>query len=305
MGILREDSFSRRGGTRRQRPGSNPVLLALLFVSLALLVLSRLEHAMVREARLQLEEVLRPVLSVAAVPVEPLRHLGRKASALLERQEELEQLRIENQKLRGWEWRARELERQLAQLGRLANVVEEPGIDFLTARVIADASGPFVRTALLNVGREQGLKPGFPAISADGLVGRLVEPGRTVSRLLLLTDLNSRIPVFVGGAQVRAVLLGDNGPRPKLAYLAERASISPGDEVYTSGDGGQLPRGLRIGVVTEGAGGLVVQPHARLDELDYVSILLFESAASERTREDAKPVSPASARRASGPTQAR
>ena len=129
---------------------------------------------------------------------------------------------------------------------------------------------------MLAIGREDGARRGFPVVDGDGLVGRIVETGARASRVLLVTDINSRIPVLVGRQAQRAVLQGDNGPAPRLHYLAADAVVSAGDEVYTSGVGGVLPRGLRIGTVIEDAGSFRVQPHARLDELDFVSILQFE-----------------------------
>jgi rod shape-determining protein MreC len=101
----------------------------------------------------------------------------------------------------------------------------------------------------------------------------------------LLTDINSRIPVFVGRSSVRALMVGDNGANPKLTYAAPSGGgsggIEAGDEVSTSGVGGLYPRGLRIGTVTEQGGKLVIVPHARLDELNFVSVLLFENPTLE------------------------
>jgi rod shape-determining protein MreC len=76
-------------------------------------------------------------------------------------------------------------------------------------------------------------------------------------------------------------MFGDNTVSPKLTYAPSTGGIEAGDEVSTSGIGGLFPRGLRIGTVVELGGKLVVAPHARLDELDYVSVLLFENATLE------------------------
>ena len=156
----------------------------------------------------------------------------------------------------------------------------------MTGRVIADAKGPFARSVLLNAGREQRLKAGYPVVSGDGLVGRILETGARASRVLLLTDLNSRIPVLIGERGMRGVLMGDNGAKPAIARLPEPAEIASGDEVVTSGVGGLFPRGLRIGSVVEENGSFRVLLHARLDELDHVSVLFFESAALELAGED-------------------
>jgi rod shape-determining protein MreC len=291
MRVLRHDAFARsRQGVRSRgrRPG---LLFLLIFVSVGLLLLSRLQHSQITELRLQLAELMAPALKAAVVPLEPLRRLGQRVAASFELFSELERLRAENDRLRTAEWRAQETERKAGQLARLANVVEEPGLEFVTGRVVANSSGPFVRSAMLGLGRDKGMKPGYPVVDASGLVGRLLETGVRASRVLLVTDINSRIPVQIGRQATRAVLLGDNGPTPRLGYLPQDAAVEAGDEVYTSGVGGLLPRGLRIGTVIEVPGGFRMRPHARMDDLDFVSILLFESPAIEVPEEE-KPVKP-------------
>jgi rod shape-determining protein MreC len=281
MTTLRDDTFAHRGSAQRTGGVHAAMLFAFVFASIALLVLSRLQHSYVKEFRAQVDNIVAPVLSAAVVPLAPVRRMVSRVAAYADLYKELERLRDENQRMRGWEWRARESERKYSQLGRLARVVEEPGLDYTTARVVADSRGPFVRSAMLSVGRDQGLKPGFPVISADGVIGRITETGRAASRVLLLTDINSRIPVFVGRNGIRALLVGDNGAKPRLTYLPANGTVEAGDEVSTSGVGGLFPRGLRIGTVVELGGKLAVQPHAQLDELDFVSVLLFENPTLE------------------------
>jgi rod shape-determining protein MreC len=280
MKILRDDTFAHRGGPRRTGGVHAALMFALVFVSIALMVLSRLQHSYIKDVRAQFENLVAPVLNAAVVPLTPIRRGIARVSAYTDLYAELDRLREENQRMKGWEWKARELERKYSQLGKLAHVVEEPGLEYVAARVVADSRGPFVRSAMISIGRDQGLKPGFPVISADGLVGRVTETGRNAGRILLLTDISSRIPVFVGRNGVRALMVGDNGASPRLTY-APSSGIEVGDEVSTSGVGGLFPRGLRIGSVADQGGKLVVVPHARLDELNYVSVLLFENPTLE------------------------
>ena len=132
---------------------------------------------------------------------------------------------------------------------------------------------------MIDAGHEQNVKTGYPVINADGLVGRVVETGAASARVLLSTDLNSRIPVVVGPDGVRAILAGDNGPRPRLIYLPQNAKIAAGDDVATSGTGGLYPRGLRIGKVTGDALLPRVDLRAKLDGLEYLSVLFFDDPA--------------------------
>jgi rod shape-determining protein MreC len=280
--VLKDDPFLRRRSGNEMaikpvRGNRGATIAVLMLLSVILLALSRLDHSLVRAGRTALAEAGAPVLAAAMVPFRPVQNGVRTLSGLMEAQQDAERLREENQRLKSWESRAKELERRMAQLEEIARVVPEQGLTFATARVIADSGGPFVRMALLDAGRNNGLKNGFPVINVDGLVGRIASGGPRSSRLLLLNDLNSRVPVYIGANSVRAVMMGDNGPYPKLAHIPVDAAVEPGDDVITSGVGGVFPRGLRIGTVVDGGDQLRVELHARLDRLEYVSVLLFES----------------------------
>ncbi|MGI9385248.1 MAG: rod shape-determining protein MreC [Methyloligellaceae bacterium] len=264
-------------GQRRRRKGGY-FLFALYFLSVVLLVLSRLENETVREVRGLFSDLASPVLEAASLPAVYARGHWQRMSSYVELFGELDALKKENERLRQWEWRARRLERRLSHLRSLLNAVDEPALGFTTGRVIADARGPFVRSVLVNVGLGQNVKRGYAVINGDGLVGRTVNVGDQASRIILLSDLNSRIPVLVGPAGVRAVLVGDNSALPRLEFLPDNETIYEGDEVYTSGHGGLLPRGLRVGKVVPGGGkGFRARPHASLNELEYVSVLFFDS----------------------------
>jgi len=272
---------------RGARSRFDVLFVVSVFTSIALLALSRLEHSAVAHLRWLVAEIMAPVLAEGGGVVERLRFSGKALSSMMDLAREVERLKDENQRLMSWEWRAKESERKLAELSSLSNVVKELPIGFVTARVLANSGGPFVRSALVSAGREQNVRTGYPVLSSAGLVGRIVETGERAAQVLLLTDLNSRIPVSVGPRGVRAILVGDNSAFPRLAYLAPEAVVAAGEEVSTSGVGGIYPRGLRIGVVGDEKGRLVVRPHSALDNLEYVSVLFYETDAIGLTDEDA------------------
>ncbi len=278
---LKDDklNLTRRGDSSVRIGRVRVIVPFLLLLCLGLMLLSRLNHTALAQSRWRIAEWLSPILQAAMVPLEPVRHVGRQIAAQVDITEELQRLKSENQTLSSWEWRAKELERKLADLEALSKVVDEPKINFVTSRVIADSSGAFVRSVMINAGSGQNIKTGFPVVSADGLVGRVVETGQSSARVLLSTDLNSRIPVVVGEKGVRGVLAGDNGSVPRLVFLPPDAKISIGDDVATSGTGGFFPRGLRIGKVTGDLAAPRVKLRARLDELEYLSVLFFDNPA--------------------------
>lgn len=274
-------NLTRRGGGARSRAALRPALVVLALLSVGLLLLGRLDHPGIREARWRISEWLTPLSTAAVGPLEPVRWAGRQLAEYAAMGDELARLRAANRRLEAAEGRAQELERQVVELSRLARVVADLAIPFVGARVVATSSGAFVRTASINAGRENEVASGYPVVDGDGLVGRVVETGRNAARVLLLTDHNSRVPVHVGKAAVRAILGGDNGTRPRLEFLPDGASLVAGDEVVTSGVGGLFPRSLRIGRVVRDGSAWRVELFADLDRLEFVSVIRHPSPLLE------------------------
>lgn len=288
---MRKRRQVRKLDRRRMSPVGGWVLFSLYFSCIILLVLSRLENNQLRDARGLLTDLVAPVLQAASQPAIYARWSKEQLVDYIDLFHELDRLKEENQKLKHWQSQAQRLERRLEHMRALLNAVEEPALKYATGHVIADARGPFARSVLINVGQARGVQNGYAVINGDGFVGRVVHTGESASRAILISDLNSRVPVLVGPASVRAVLSGDNSSRPRLEFVPNSSEVYEGDEVITSGHGGMLPRGLRIGtVVKSGANGYRVQPNAELGELEYVSVLFFNApviAAREKQERDA------------------
>ncbi|MFT3730472.1 MAG: rod shape-determining protein MreC [Hyphomicrobium sp.] len=274
----------RRGDDAPAGRRLRPVLLLLIFVSAALMLLSRFDHSILGDVRWQVASWMTPVIKTAMVPVEPLREIGRTISRQADLQDEVERLKKENQKLESWQWRARQLEAKLSALEAFAKVVPEQKLDFITSRVIADSGGAFVHNVTIDAGRNHKVKSGYPVINDDGLIGRVVDVGPTAARVLLATDLNSRIPVVVGPHAVKAILAGDNSANPRLIYIPDGEKVSSGDDVSSSGTGGLFPAGLRLGTVTDdNAEAPRVALRANLDRLTYVGVLFYNDPSADMT----------------------
>jgi rod shape-determining protein MreC len=167
--------------------------------------------------------------------------------------------------------------------GRLRAVLgirTDPPLPHIAAETIADSRGPFANTRLANAGTDRGVAEGNPVISEHGLIGRIVGVSDHVSRVLLLTDVESRTPVLLARTNGRAILSGDGGDAPKLDYVRSSVGLKEGDRVLTSGDGGVFPRGLPVGTVVRGLdGGWHVALDSDAAPIDYVQILLFTDFA--------------------------
>ncbi|HEY0900904.1 MAG TPA: rod shape-determining protein MreC, partial [Micavibrio sp.] len=111
-------------------------------------------------------------------------------------------------------------------------------------------------------------------LGGEGLMGRVVEAGQKSARILLLTDMNARVPVFVGAENIRAMLAGNNTDNPEIIHLPPQTTIKAGDRVTTSGHGGLYPYGLPVGeIVTAANGELRVQLYADIDRTTYVRVV--------------------------------
>jgi rod shape-determining protein MreC len=157
-------------------------------------------------------------------------------------------------------------------LRELLKVVPTKQSNYITARIVSDMSGPYVRSALIGGGAQAGMKKNQAVINEHGLVGRVVEVGDNTARVLLLADINSRIPVVAETSGEKTILVGNNNDLPTLSYLSPSSMIAVGERIVTSGDGGVFPRGLPVGVVTKVEKGVVhVQPFVDPSRMEYIS----------------------------------
>jgi rod shape-determining protein MreC len=187
------------------------------------------------------------------------RHLKSELVQAKATHDQLEALQVENARLR-------------AVLG----IRTDPPLPHVAAETIADSRGPFANSRLADAGGDKGVAEGNPVISEHGLVGRIVGVSDHVSRIMLLTDAESRTPVLLVRNNGRAILSGDGGEAPKLDYIRPPQGLKEGDRVLTSGDGGVFPRGLPVGTVVRGLdGGWHVALDSDAAPIDYVQILLF------------------------------
>ena len=260
-------SFWRRFLHRRTLP-------ALLLLSACLLFLDRSGAAFFQRGKLWLADAAAPVLVINAFSQRLSDRLRGGIADYLVLAASNEGLRAENARLQEHLTRLLDLERRLARYEDLLHVVSLPASSLLTARVLGEVGGPFEQAAILQAGSEHGVAYGHGVVDARGLVGRIIGVGATTSRVLLLTDFNSRVPVLVEPGGMRGIAGGDGSETLRLEYLPEDAGVSLGDRIITSGDGGFLPAGLLVGVVVDFADGEpVIDPFMEAESLEWVRVL--------------------------------
>jgi rod shape-determining protein MreC len=246
----------------------------LVFTAGMLTVLGKADLLVIDKARVAVADAMSPVLELIAQPLAAASDAVTKIEDVLVVYRQNESLREENQRLLQWQEVARRLAAENKALRDLAKLVPDQATSEISARVIADSGGAFLRNMLVNAGARDGVARGQAALTGEGLVGRVSEVGEKTARILLLTDLNSHIPVMLEGSNERALLSGDNSDRPRLVFLEPKAKLAPGDRIVTSGNGGVFPPGLPVGVVAAIEGGVVkVEPYAELTRLDIVRLV--------------------------------
>lgn len=249
-------------------------LLFLIIAAFAIMLLGKADTLVVERARSSVVDVVAPVMDALSRPIATVSEGVNRVNRFFSVYEENAQLREQNARLLEWQSAALALAAENSTFRKMLKFVPERGASFAAARVIGDSGGVFVRSVLINGGTVDGIQKGDAVVNGDGLIGRVAESGHRSGRVLLISDLNSRIPVVGEKSRVRAILAGDNSPLPKLAFLPPNVGLEVGDRIVTSGHGGVFPAGLPVGRISSvGDGGIRVQPFADFYRLEYVRII--------------------------------
>jgi len=249
---------------------------ALVLLSVAIMVIGRADGSLIEHIRTKTNDVLAPVLEAVTQPVAAVTDVAAHVRSLTELYRENERLKTENAALMQWQQVARRLDNENSGLRTLMNYQPEGSVWFITGRVIGTSGGAFSRNLLINRGTLDSVAKGQAVSAGSGLVGRVTEVGDRAARVLMITDLNSRIPVQIDGNHDRAILAGDNTDRPQLAYVGAHTKINVGDRIVTSGDGGVFPPGMPVGTVASVEGGNIrVEPFADLSRVEYLRVVDF------------------------------
>ena len=256
-------------------------LAIVIALAIVLVLLGKAQSGLLDQARVHVTDMMAPVLEKVRAPVAGFGRWMGSVTEIFSVYEQNLKLKEENARLRQWRNLAIVLQGRVGRYQTLLHAVPDPQMNAVLARVIGRANRPFLQTMILNAGRQNHALPGQAVVDARGMIGRIYLTGSRTSWVILLTDLNSRIPVTIAasvgnGGNVQAIMTGDNSAYPTLDMVSHTVVLHEGDQVTSSGDGGLLPSGLPIGtVVRDGNGGwhvaLLADPGASQD----VEILNF------------------------------
>lgn len=273
-------TLSYNPSSARKLRGGSLSLALLVLVALTLLVLARLNHPAVAGVRRELLSVTAPVVDWLGAPVRGGRALLLHKESLFGAFEENKKLRAENETLRRWQSVAEALKAENDALRALASYQPVANISYITARVTGQPPAAYGASLTLNAGEEAGVKPMMPVIDAYGLIGRVVEVGRGTSRVQLLSDSLSRVPVVSASSRVQAIIAGGGAGDETLTlsfFKGDAKAIRAGETIVTTEEAGLIPGGIAIGtVLAEGESALKIKPLRPLAQSEYVRIVAVE-----------------------------
>jgi len=251
-------------------------LPVMVIASFGLMLVGKVDAVLVERARFAVYDASAPIYAALAQPLGELHKAITETVGLYGLRDENARLRDENERLRRWQSIALTLDAENQRLKTALHWIHDPDATYVTARVVADAGGVYAKAVLLSVGPNHGLRKGQIALDERGLVGRITEVGSRTARVLLITDMNSRVPVILESSRARAILAGVNGPRPRLLYWSEGTVPKDGERVVTTAEANAFPANLPVGTVRYNDHGVQeVEPDAQLRALDVVRIFNY------------------------------
>lgn len=278
-------AIDRRGQEEYGRPVRRVLIGVLVVFLLAIFGLWRIDNPRVERFRSNLVDKVVPSFDWALAPVTRVSRMFDDFQSYARIYEQNQELRRELQQMKSWREAAIQLEQENARLLDLNKVRLNAQLTFVTGVVLTDNGSPFRRSVLLNVGARDGIQDGWATMDGLGLVGRIAGVGSKTSRVILLTDTSSRVPVTIQPSGQKALLVGDNTLAPPVDIVENIEDVRPGDRVVTSGDGKVFPADVLIGQIALGPDRrLRVKLAADYGRLEFLRVLRTpHSAAIETT----------------------
>lgn len=221
-----------------------------LILTVMIMLFSRVYSKPMDHARSMVMNVTSPLVTLVSKPVAMTQNIFSQANDMMNLQEEIHSLRLETEELQIWKNKALELQGQNNALRSLMNFIPSPSLTWVTAEVSSHQVTNFSHGLVISAGEKDGILKGQAVVTGNGLVGRVVDTSAHTSTVLLLTDVNSAIPVVLENTRDRVILSGNNTNEASLKYFPEGATIQKDTQLLTSGDGQFVPAGIPVGYIS-------------------------------------------------------
>ena len=223
-------------------------LSALILLTLAILILGKYDFKIINYSKISLKEIAYRSTFVFSTPENLIKKsfIATKNHFLV-----YEENKILREKVKDLETKNYNSEFILAENERLKETLNELNFtsNEILAKVIVDKQSPFLKSIIVNKGSKHGAELGMAVLDKEYLVGKIVELNFTTSRVLLLSDLNSKIPVDILPNSIQSILSGTGKENGKIQYVKEETLIENENKVFTSGAGGIFKPGIPIGEI--------------------------------------------------------
>ena len=252
-------------------------LIGLMFFSLCLLILSKINLPFTNYLKITLNEIVYRTSFIVSVPEKKILDLSNK---IQDHYNVYNDYVLVKEKIKTLESKKYETQFLEVENKRLKKTINEYIFksDELVAKVLIDKNSPFLKSVIVNKGSKDKVKLGMAVLDGSYLVGKIVEVNYSTSRALLVSDLNSKIPVGIEPGNIQSILSGTGKQNGKIEYLETDILIKDKSIVYTSGSGGLFKSGIPVGIYykeTEEDSELV-HFFSKLSQLTFVKLVSFE-----------------------------
>jgi len=263
--IAIRSAFLKRGTKQRFS------LFVLLFSSIFLIVLGKFNFTAINYLKITINEVVYRTSFVASIPEKYITYSYRAIEEHIKLYKDYNFQKEELEKLKSEKYEVKFLEAENKRLKKVLNDINYSS-ELVIAKVIIDKQSPFLRSIIINKGSKNNIKKGMSVLSDSYLIGKVVEVNYMTSRVLLLSDLNSKIPVTIEPGSIQSILSGDGEDSGNIQYTKDNLPIADGSIIYTSGTGGLLKSGIPIGKIEQNENQNSVNFFIDFFQLRYVKV---------------------------------
>jgi len=270
IGIAIRSAFLAKGTKQRFS------LFALIVLSLVFIFIETIETKPLNYVRSFIKDAIYRGALVVSAPSKGFGSFSSYVTEHINLHSNYKQLKEENDKLKNNITKSNFLELENTQLRKLIDEQVKSSSNLVSARVMIDKQSPYLNSFIINIGSNKGIKNGMAVLYGENFIGRIVDVNFFSSRVLLVSDLNSKIPILTEPSSVHAILSGRGTDEPNLQYLPENNKIMDGDKVYTSGKEGIFSPGIPIGEVKIEKDLIKVLLFSDLSQITFVNINIGE-----------------------------
>ena len=252
-------------------------LTTLIIISIIILIFEKYNFKAINLLKISLKEIVYRSTFIVSVPENLVKNAYKLSLEHINLYEDYKKLNLEYKKLKAENLNIEFIKSENKILKSKIEDIKDQKYEVL-AKVIIDKQSPFLKSVIVNRGSKDKIELGMAVLDGDFLVGKVVEVNYLTSRILLLSDLNSKIPVSIEPNGIQSILSGTGGKHGKLQYLlSDNLNIKGEDEVFTSGSGNIFNAGIPVGTVKIKDNLPEIIFHSDFSQLRLVKIVTFES----------------------------